>query len=113
MHLAAPHATVLVVEDSPPVRELMSTLLERAGYKVETAADGQDALATFNRARPDLVLLDVNLPVLSGWEVLSRLRERSSVPIAMVTGIAEDAAKVRALNDGADDYLVKSASPAE
>src|SRR4051794_21969217 len=113
MHPAAPHATILVVEDSSPVRELVSTLLERAGYRVEGASDGEDALAAFTRVGPDLVLLDVNLPRLSGWEVLARLRERSGVPIVMVTGIAEDAAKVRALNDGADDYLVKTASPAE
>jgi DNA-binding response OmpR family regulator len=60
-----------------------------------------------------VVLLDVNLPGISGWEVLARLRERSGVPIAMVTGLSEDSAKVRALNNGADDYLVKTTSPAE
>jgi two-component system KDP operon response regulator KdpE len=108
-----PHGTVLVVEDSQPVRELVSTILVRAGYRVEGAHDGESALASFSRARPDVVLLDVNLPGLSGWEVLTRLRERSGVPIAMVTGICDDASKVRALNNGADDYLVKSTSPAE
>jgi DNA-binding response OmpR family regulator len=108
-----PHGTVLVVEDSPAVRELVSTLLERAGYRVLGEADGEAALARFSSSRPDVVLLDVNLPGMSGWQVLTRLRERSGVPIAMLTGLADDTSKVRALNNGADDYLVKSASSAE
>src|SRR6476660_950370 len=107
------HGTVLVVEDSQPVRDLVSTILARAGYRVEGANDGESALASFSHMRPDVVLLDVNLPGLSGWEVLTRLRERSGVPIAMVTGLGDDASKVRALNNGADDYLFKSTSPAE
>jgi len=111
--LTIPHGTVLVVEDSQPVRDLVSTILVRAGYRVEGTHDGESALASFSRSRPDVVLLDVNLPGMSGWEVLARLRERSGVPIAMVTGIGDDASKVRALNNGADDYLVKSTSPAE
>jgi DNA-binding response OmpR family regulator len=113
MPTTIPHGTVLVVEDSQPVRELVATILTRAGYRVEGVPDGESALTSFSRARPDVVLLDVGLPGLSGWEVLARLRERSGVPIAMVTGIADDASKVRALNNGADDYLVKSTSPAE
>jgi DNA-binding response OmpR family regulator len=107
------NATVLVIEDSEPVLDLMSTVLRRAGYRVEGVTDGQQALDLFSREHCDLVLLDVNLPGISGWEVLERLRERSGIPIAMVTGISEDAAKVRALNNGADDYLVKTTTPAE
>src|SRR3954470_13272082 len=113
MSRSAPRATVLVVEDASSVRELVAMFLGRAGYAVEVAGDGEDALAAFSRVRPDLVLLDVNLPGLSGWEVLARLRERSNVPIAMVTGIGDDASKVRAFTAGADDYLLKTASPVE
>jgi DNA-binding response OmpR family regulator len=105
--------TVLVIEDSAQVRDLVSTILRRAGYDVVVADNGETALDTFSRAKPDVVLLDLGLPGMSGWEVLQRLRERSGVPIAVVTGLADDASKVRGLSQGADDYLVKTASPAE
>jgi DNA-binding response OmpR family regulator len=104
---------VLVVDDSQSVRDVLAALLARAGYGVVTAPDGEAALKEFSSDRPDLVLLDIGLPGISGWEVLGRLRERSGVPIALVSGLADDASKVRGLNHGADDYLVKSASPAE
>ena len=108
-----PHGTVLIVEDSQPVRELVSTILGRAGYRVEGAHDGESALSTFSTRAAGRRPARRGLPGLSGWEVLARLRERSGVPIAMVTGIGDDASKVRALDNGADDYLVKSTSPAE
>jgi DNA-binding response OmpR family regulator len=105
--------TVLLVEDSATTRELLATVLRRAGYRVAQAGDGEDALQAFGPLRPDAVVLDVHLPGISGWEVLSRLRERSEVPILMLTAVADESSKVRALNGGADDYLVKPTGAAE
>src|SRR5215212_440864 len=105
--------TVLLVEDNAPMRELLGTVLGRAGYDVVPAADGEEGLHLFSTHRPDIVLLDVHMPRCNGWEVLERLRERSEVPILMLTALADDTSKVRALNGGADDYLVKPASAPE
>ncbi len=93
--------------------ELLATVLRRAGYDVLLAPDGEEGLNLFSARRPDMVLLDVHLPKLNGWEVLERIRERSEVPILMLTALADDTSKVRALNGGADDYLVKPASAPE
>jgi DNA-binding response OmpR family regulator len=107
------HGTVLVVTGSAHGREILSTVLRRAGYEVLPAGDGEDALVRFARTRPDLVLLALDLPGMSGWDLLARLRERSGVPIAVISGQAEDGSRVRALVHGADDYVVEGASPAE
>ena len=95
------------------MRELLGTVLRRAGYDVLPAPDGEEGLHLFSARRPDIVLLDVHMPGFNGWEVLERIRERSEVPILMLTALADDTSKVRALNGGADDYLVKPASAAE
>ncbi len=105
--------TVLLVEDSAPTRELISTVLRRAGYDVVPAVDGEDALEQFAGRRPDIVLLDVHLPKMTGWDVLERIRERSELPILMLTALSDDASKVRGLNGGADDFLTKPASASE
>jgi DNA-binding response OmpR family regulator len=105
--------TVLLVEDYGPMRELLATVLRRAGYDVLPSPDGEEALHLFSARRPDIVLLDVHIPGFNGWEVLERIRERSQVPILMLTALADDTSKVRALNGGADDYLVKPASASE
>ena len=105
--------TVLLVEDSGPTRELISTVLRRAGYEVVPAVDGEEALQLYSAARPDIVVLDVHMPKMSGWEVLERLRERSELPILMLTALSDDASKVRGLNGGADDFLTKPASASE
>jgi DNA-binding response OmpR family regulator len=105
--------TVLLVEDNAPMRELLATVLRRAGYDVVPAPDGVEGLHLFSARRPDIVLLDVHMPGLNGWEVLERIRERSEVPILMLTALSDDTSKVRALNGGADDYLVKPASAPE
>ena len=105
--------TVLLVEDNAPMRELLATVLRRAGYEVVPAFDGEEGLHLFSARRPDIVLLDVHMPGYTGWEVLERIRERSEVPILMLTALADDTSKVRALNGGADDYLVKPASAPE
>jgi DNA-binding response OmpR family regulator len=113
MMSARGHGTVLLVEDNAPMRELLATVLRRAGYDVVPAPDGQEALHLFAARRPDIVLLDVHMPGWNGWEVLERIRERSEVPVLMLTALSDDTSKVRALNGGADDYLVKPASAPE
>jgi two-component system KDP operon response regulator KdpE len=107
------HGSVLVVEDQHPTRELLAILLRRAGYEVVCAPDGQAALDLCEQWAPELVLLDLELPGVTGWDVLTQLRRRSGVAICVVTGLMDEAAKVRALNAGADDYIVKSTSTSE
>jgi two-component system response regulator RegX3 len=91
----------------------LAIVLRRAGYEVICAGDGESGLGLFDRWSPDVVLLDLDLPGMSGWEVLATLRRSSGVPVCLVTGNADDPAKIRGLNAGADDYLVKSTSPTE
>jgi two-component system phosphate regulon response regulator PhoB len=102
--------TILVVEDEAPLLTLLRYNLEKQGFKVEEAADGQEALLRVAEARPDLVLLDWMLPALSGIEVCRQLRRRPNtrdLPIIMVTARTEDQDAVRALDTGADDYIAK------
>jgi two-component system, OmpR family, response regulator MtrA len=103
--------TVLVVEDEPHVRELVSYALQGAGYKVRAVADGESALREAGQAFPDLVVLDIRLPGIDGWEVCRRIRQQSNVPILMMTALAEDESLVKGLRLGADDYVSKPFSP--
>jgi DNA-binding response OmpR family regulator len=98
---------VLVVDDEADIRELVRELLARAGYDVVEAADGSEALKVFYSQQPDFVILDVQMPVLDGWETLTRIREVSDVPVLMLTARAEELDRVRGLRAGADDYLTK------
>lgn len=98
---------ILVVDDDPEVRTLVRTLLERAGATVREAGDGREALRIFFDARPDLVVLDVEMPELDGWETLERLRDLSEVPVLMLTARNAEMEKVRGLRAGADDYVTK------
>ena len=102
---------VLVVEDAPDVRRLVHTVLDRAGFAV--ANDGHAALREFYRVRPDVVLLDVGLPELDGWQVLERIRTMSETPVLMLTALGSERDKIRGLDGGADDYLVKPFSNGE
>jgi two-component system, OmpR family, response regulator ResD len=105
---------VLVVDDDPTVAEVVNSYLVRSGLEVELAADGVTALAVAGRTRPDLVVLDLMLPGLSGLEVCSRLREtRPDLPIVMLTALGEESDRILGLELGADDYLVKPFSPRE
>jgi DNA-binding response OmpR family regulator len=100
--------SVLVVEDDIDVRSLMATLLERAGYRVLVASDGEQCLRLFYTERPDLILLDVGLPGgLNGWQILERVRELSDSPVIMVTASTAELERVRGLQGGADDYVSK------
>ena len=102
-----PEATVLVVEDEAAFVEALSVGLQREGFRVQVARDGVEALEVFDVIRPDLVLLDVMLPRISGIDVCRELRKRSSVPIIMVTAKGSEIDTVVGLEVGADDYVTK------
>ena len=99
--------TVLVVDDDPNIQRLEQLYLEKEGYGVELAAAGDEAIETFLRMPPDLVLLDVMLPGKDGYEVLKAIRKSGSIPVIMVTAKGETFDKVLCLELGADDYIVK------
>jgi DNA-binding response OmpR family regulator len=100
-------AKVLVVDDDPIVCELVKRVLERWKHRVLTAGDGAEGLRVLFAERPDLVVLDVDLPDMDGWRVLGRIRELAEVPVLMLTAKGQELDKVRALRGGADDYLTK------
>jgi len=104
---------ILLVDDEPPVQRLLSYPLEKEGYEVVPALDGQEALENFEQGQFDLVVLDIMLPKLDGLEVCRRLRAKSSVPIIMLTAKAEEIDKVIGLELGADDYITKPFSMRE
>ncbi len=104
---------VLVVDDEPIVREVLSRYLARDGFAVDVAEDGEVALKAFEAAPPDLVLLDLMLPRLDGTEVFTRIRERSNIPVIMLTAKGQEADRIVGLEIGADDYVAKPFSPRE
>jgi two-component system, OmpR family, response regulator ResD len=104
---------VLIVDDEPIVRDVLSRYLARGGYEVETAEDGQAALNAFGSNPPDLVLLDIMLPRLDGLSVFARIREHADTPVIMLTAKAEETDRVVGLEIGADDYVTKPFSPRE
>lgn len=101
---------ILIVEDEPDFAALLELWIRRQGWRTETARDGEQALRLFLAQQPDLVLLDLNLPHLSGWELIERIRGMSAVPVLMVTALGSEAEKVRGLVAGADDYITKPLS---
>src|SRR5215469_14927861 len=107
------HARILVADDDPLVVRLVRTHLTRAGYQVLTAGTGPEALAAAADEQPDLVILDLMLPHLDGYEVCRRIREFSLVPVVMLTARGEQVDKLRGFEMGADDYLTKPFAPAE
>jgi two-component system, OmpR family, alkaline phosphatase synthesis response regulator PhoP len=106
-------ARILVVDDEPKIVQLVRDYLERAGFAVSTARDGNEALMRAHSERPDLIVLDLGLPGLDGLEVTRRLRRDSGVPIIMLTARHEETDKVVGLELGADDYVTKPFSPRE
>ncbi len=98
---------ILVVDDEPKVVRLTRDYLEKNGYRVVTAADGQSALTTARREKPDLIILDLMLPQIDGREVCRILRRESDVPIIMLTALSEEIDQVTGLEIGADDYITK------
>ena len=100
-------ARVLVIDDDGDIRRLVAELLKRAGLTVEEAEDGRSGLRALHRTSPDLVVLDVSMPDLDGWETLERIRDLSEVPVLMLTARGDELERVRGLKAGADDYVVK------
>jgi two-component system response regulator ResD len=111
---SAPHAAhVLIVDDDVTVLEVLGLYLEREGFAVECFTDGLAALESARRTMPDLVVLDLMLPVLDGLEVFRRLRQLGPVPVVMLTARGDEEDRVAGLELGADDYVVKPFSPRE
>lgn len=104
---------VLLIEDEPEIVAILQAYLERDGYRVVSAGDGATGLAHHRRLKPDLIVLDVKLPGLDGYEALARLRRQDDTPVIMLTALAEDLDKLQALRLGADDYVVKPFNPLE
>ncbi len=106
-------ATILIVEDESRLGDILEEYLKREGYRTERAKDGERALELWRAARPDMILLDLMLPLLDGLEVARRVRAESSVPIIMLTARDDEVDRLLGLGLGADDYVVKPYSPRE
>ena len=104
---------ILVADDDPLIQRLVRTHLDRAGFRVLSAADGEEALDVAATEQPDLIVLDLMLPKLDGFEVCRRIREFSLVPVVMLTARGEQVDKLRGFEVGADDYLTKPFAPPE
>ena len=111
--MAANAQSVLVVEDEASIASFVSLYLKNAGYEVRTAANGTEALASAEREKPSLIVLDLMLPDIDGIEICRRIRQKSDVPILMLTARDEDVDKIIGLEVGADDYLTKPFNPRE
>lgn len=106
-------ALVLIAEDEPEIVDILKAYLAREGIRAVWAADGRAALEMHLALKPDLMLLDVRMPCVDGWQVLSEVRARGQTPVIMVTAHDQDIDKLMALRIGADDYVVKPFNPAE
>lgn len=100
-------ATILVVDDEQDILELVSIRLEMAGYRTVLAGSGEDALRSFFVERPDLAIVDIDLPVMDGIELCSRMREMSDIPVIFLSAMGAETDRVKGLQAGADDYIVK------
>jgi DNA-binding response OmpR family regulator len=106
-------ARVLVVEDDETIRSVVSRLVQLAGAEIIEAESGEDGLRALYAARPDIVVLDIDLPGIDGWQVLERVRQLADVPVLMLSAHDDELEKVRALQAGADDYVTKPFGPQE
>ncbi|GAB4556986.1 MAG: response regulator transcription factor [Anaerolineae bacterium] len=107
------HERILIVDDEQTIVELAQMYLEAEGYQTIAARDGQTALELWARERPDLIILDLMLPKIDGWEVCRRIRAESDIPIIMLTARSDDVDKIVGLELGADDYVTKPFNPRE
>jgi two-component system OmpR family response regulator len=105
--------TILVVDDDPHIREVIRFALAKAGYRVEEAADGREALAACEARLPDLLVLDILMPEMDGTEVCRQLRSRTKVPIVFLSSMDDEVDRIVGLELGGDDYLTKPFSPRE
>ena len=104
---------IMVVDDEPPIVRLVRAKLQADGFAVVTASRGEEALELLEDERPDLIILDVMMPGMDGFETLRRVRERGQTPVILLTARSGDADKLRGLQGGADDYLAKPFNPDE
>ena len=104
---------ILVVDDEASIRRILETRLSMVGYEVITAADGEEALETYQQQVPDLIILDIMMPKMDGYGVCQTLRKETDVPIIMLTALADVADRITGLELGADDYMIKPFSPKE
>lgn len=104
---------ILVAEDEDEIADILMSYLQRAGMKTLRATDGEQAINLTRLHKPDLILLDIQLPVFDGWSVLTTLRRESTVPVIMVTALDQDVDKLMGLRLGADDYVIKPFNPSE
>ncbi len=104
---------IFVVDDEPQIVKVLKAYLENAGFQVITASDGKAALLTFQREKPDFMILDLNLPGMDGLDICRAVRHESNIPILMLTARVEEADRLIGLELGADDYVVKPFSPRE
>jgi two-component system KDP operon response regulator KdpE len=105
--------TILLIDDDATLRELLSDHLSRSGYRVQSAASGQAGLRLFEKYRPDLIILDLMMPDMDGWEVCRQLRAKSTISIIMLTAKGEEIDKLHGFRLGVDDYVTKPFSFAE
>lgn len=105
--------SVLLVDDDKKLVELLTTYFEKEGFQVSVASDGSQALQKVRDKKPDIVILDIMLPIMDGWEVCRRVRQESDVPIIMLTAREEEVDRLAGLEIGADDYVTKPFSPRE
>ncbi|RKP46483.1 response regulator [Trinickia fusca] len=106
-------ALILIAEDEPEIAEILAAYLARSGLRSVYAADGRQALELHLSLKPDLVLLDVQMPQVDGWKVLAEIRHRGDTPVILLTALDQDVDKLMGLRIGADDYVVKPFNPAE
>lgn len=104
---------ILIAEDEPEIVDILSSYLQRSGLRCVHAADGRRALELHLTLKPDLVLLDVQMPHVDGWKVLAEIRNRGNTPVIMLTAMDQDIDKLMGLRMGADDYVVKPFNTAE
>lgn len=107
------NSLILIVEDALEIADILAAYLAHSSMRTIHAADGQQALVLQERMTPDLILLDIHLPKMDGWQVLSALRQTTQTPIIMLTAMDQDRDKLKALRTGADDYVIKPFNPAE
>jgi two-component system OmpR family response regulator len=106
-------ALIMVVDDDPHIRELVRVFLKREGFDIREASDGADALLQLERTKADMVILDIMMPNMDGWELCRELRAHYEMPLLMLTAKGETTDKVKGFELGTDDYLVKPFEPAE
>src|ERR671932_709064 len=106
-------SNILIVDDDPNIRELVRVFLRNEGFDIYEAADGVEALAKLETLKADLVILDVMMPNMDGWELCRELRESYDIPLLMLTAKGETAEKIKGFQLGTDDYLVKPFEPLE